>query len=93
VSPRRAAIRSPAAPCTVAASAPRASAEHALRRASPVKTPSSTSPVPATRERGPPVGFTISSPSGAAIAVPAPLSSTTAPLRCASSRAAPRGRR
>jgi hypothetical protein len=50
--------------------------------------PASTSPEPAVASQGEPFRFTAARPSGAAITVSGPFSSTTAPARRAASRAA-----
>ena len=50
--------------------------------------PVSTSPMPAVAIPGFPVGFTVACPSGEAVTVGAPLSTTTERQRCAHSRAA-----
>ncbi len=57
------------------------------RASSPPIMPVSTSPEPAVASTGLPVGFTRAMPSGAAITVRLPFSSTTASARAASARA------
>ncbi len=85
---RRGRGRTPAAasPCSQAAAAAARNGSSPCAR-SPAIMPASTSPLPPVASSGGALALIAARPSGAAITVSAPLSSTTAPVRAAAARA------